>query len=57
MKIFDIANLLNTNYNVMSVGSVAQRLEQGTHKPKVTGSNPVRANFLHFSLTILDDLC
>ena len=26
-------------------GSVAQWLEQGTHKPKVTGSNPVRAIF------------
>ena len=24
-------------------GSVAQRLEQGTHKPKVVGSNPTRA--------------
>ena len=25
-------------------GSVAQRLEQGTHKPKVVGSNPTRAS-------------
>ena len=25
-------------------GSVAQWLEQGTHKPKVAGSNPARAN-------------
>ena len=24
-------------------GSVAQWLEQGTHKPKVVGSNPTRA--------------
>ena len=25
------------------IGSVAQWLEQGTHKPKVVGSNPTRA--------------
>ena len=29
----------------LSIGFVAQRLEQGTHKPKVVGSNPTRANF------------
>ena len=26
------------------IGSVAQWLEQGIHKPKVAGSNPARAN-------------
>jgi hypothetical protein len=28
----------------MLIGFVAQWLEQGTHKPKVAGSNPARAN-------------
>ena len=28
---------------VVAKGSVAQWLEQGTHKPKVVGSNPTRA--------------
>ena len=30
-------------------GSVAQWLEQGTHKPKVVGSNPTRAIYLNNS--------
>ena len=30
---------------IVAKGSVAQWLEQGTHKPKVVGSNPTRANF------------
>ena len=30
-------------------GSVAQRLEQGTHKPKVVGSNPTRAIYKSIS--------
>ena len=29
--------------NSIVEGSVAQWLEQGTHKPKVVGSNPTRA--------------
>ena len=28
-------------------GSVAQWLEQGTHKPKVVGSNPTRAIYYY----------
>ena len=31
---------------VLGKGSVAQWLEQGTHKPKVVGSNPTRAIYL-----------
>ena len=30
-------------YQQVLKGSVAQWLEQGTHKPKVVGSNPTRA--------------
>ena len=30
-------------YIEVEQGSVAQWLEQGTHKPKVVGSNPTRA--------------
>jgi hypothetical protein len=37
-----IVLLDNTGMN--KNGSVAQWLEQGTHKPKVAGSNPARAN-------------
>ena len=32
------------NKSVALKGSVAQWLEQGTHKPKVVGSNPTRAS-------------
>ncbi len=31
-------------YIYIVLGSIAQWLEQGTHKPKVAGSNPARAN-------------
>ena len=33
-------------YSKVVSGSVAQWLEQGTHKPKVVGSNPTRAIYL-----------
>ena len=35
------------------IGLVAQWLEQGTHKPKVAGSNPVRAIKIIFFQTSL----
>ena len=31
----------------VSVGSIAQRLEQGTHNPLVEGSNPSGPNLSH----------
>ena len=36
--------------NKVEQGSVAQWLEQGTHKPKVVGSNPTRAISWSFKL-------
>ena len=35
-------------YIEVEQGSVAQWLEQGTHKPKVVGSNPTRAIYLDY---------
>ena len=35
--------MLQCYYMKVDEGSVAQWLEQGTHKPKVVGSNPTRA--------------
>ena len=34
------------------IGSVAQWLEQGTHKPKVVGSNPTRAIYLEEKINL-----
>ena len=43
-------------YNITIVqGSVAQWLEQGTHKPKVVGSNPTRAIY-YSSFTNLGEM-
>ena len=36
-------------FSIVVKGSVAQWLEQGTHKPKVVGSNPTRAIYIYFS--------
>ena len=35
--------MIQLSYSNLVFGSVAQWLEQGTHKPKVVGSNPTRA--------------
>ena len=35
-------------YSLIVQGSVAQWLEQGTHKPKVVGSNPTRASYYYY---------
>ena len=40
--IFTMLNYINVK---VVIGSVAQWLEQGTHKPKVVGSNPTRATY------------
>ena len=40
--------MLQLFYREVEEGSVAQWLEQGTHKPKVVGSNPTRA--IYFKL-------
>ena len=37
-------------------GSVAQWLEQGTHKPKVAGSNPARAIFPSCEYIIIGEM-
>ena len=39
-------------YYSVRKGSVAQRLEQGIHKPKVVGSNPTRATHLQYCLKL-----
>lgn len=38
--------MLKCIYIKVVIGSVAQWLEQGTHKPKVVGSNPTRAIYM-----------
>ena len=49
-------NFQNLEFHVTMIvgkvvkGSVAQWLEQGTHKPKVVGSNPTRAIYFQVKL-------
>ena len=45
--------MIESLYNKVEQGSVAQWLEQGTHKPKVVGSNPTRAICFIFDCKVI----